>query len=96
MRPPKTLQIDEEERLMVRLAWACEIEGITQAAAAERFGITRLKVNKTLAEARRRGIVRISINSPYGPCAEMEAELISRFDLADAIVVPSPAAPDDV
>ena len=33
--------IDEEERFLVRIAWACEIEGITQAAAADRFGVTR-------------------------------------------------------
>jgi len=92
-RPAKTLQIDEEERLFVRLAWACEIEGITQAAAANRFGITRLRVNQALAEARRRGIVRVSINSIYGPCTELEAALVERYGLMEAHIVPSPADP---
>ena len=89
-RPPKTLQIDEEERFLVRVAWACEIEGVTQAAAADRFGVTRLRVNRALGEARRRGIVRVSINSVYAPCAEVEARLKQRFGLSDAHVAPSP------
>ncbi len=97
MRPgPKTLQIDEEERFLVRVAWACEIEGITQAQAAERFGVTRLRVNKALGEARRRGLVRVTINSPFAPCAEAEAALKARFGLGDAHVAPSPFHADGV
>ncbi len=92
-RAMKNLELDEQERLLVRLAWACEIEGITQAAAAQRFGITRLRVNQALAEARRRGIVRVSINSVYGPCAELETALLERFGLDKASVVPTPADP---
>ena len=86
----KSLTIDQEERLLVRIAWACEIEGNTQAEVANRFGITRLRVNKALGQARRRGIVRISINSDYAPCAELEGELTARFGLALAEIVPSP------
>ena len=48
----KIEQIDEEEQLLVRLAYACEIEGLTQAEAAARFGLTRLRVNKGLADLR--------------------------------------------
>ncbi|HHG90610.1 MAG TPA: sugar-binding transcriptional regulator [Devosia sp.] len=95
-RPSNSLRIDEEERLLVRIAWACEIEGITQAAAAERFGITRLRVNKSLAEARRRGIVRVSINSIYSPCAELEVALVQRYSLRDARIVPTPKDPASV
>ncbi|NOZ31702.1 MAG: sugar-binding transcriptional regulator [Alphaproteobacteria bacterium] len=92
-RPARTLKIDEEERLLVRIAWACEIEGITQAAAATRFGITRLRVNKALAEARRRGIVRVSINSVYSPCAELEIALSNHYGISHARVVPTPDDP---
>lgn len=78
----------EDERLLVRIAWACEIEGLTQADAAERFGITRLRVNKALAEARSRGIVRIYIDSDYAPCSRIERELKERYGLSDAHVAP--------
>jgi len=95
-RPARALLIDEEERLLARIAWACEIEGITQGAAADRFGITRLRVNKALSEARRRGIVRVSINSVYGPCAELEGALTAAYGFRDARVVPTPADPGAV
>ena len=89
-------QINEEEQLLVRLAWACEIEGLTQADAAERFGITRLRVNKGLSEARQRGFLRISIDSIYAAAAEMEWRMEERFALDRAVVVPSPEDPDSV
>lgn len=88
-RQPKTAFIDSDEQLLVRLAWACEIEGLTQAQAAEKFGVTRLRVNRALGEARARGIVRVSINSVLGPCVELESALVDRFGLASATVAPA-------
>ena len=84
-------QIDVEEQLLVRLAWACEIEGMTQGDAAERFGVTRLRVNKSLSEARRRGILRVSVDSVFTASARLEWELERRFRLLRSVVVPSPA-----
>ena len=78
----------EEERFLVRVAWACEIEGLTQAEAADRFGVTRLRVNRSLAEARARGIVRVHVSSAYSPCVELEVRLKERFALSDAHVAP--------
>ncbi|WP_424976502.1 sugar-binding transcriptional regulator [Dinoroseobacter sp. S124A] len=95
-RSIKLDQIDPEEQLLVRLAWACEIEGLTQADAASRFGITRLKVNKALSEARKRGILRISVNSVYAAAADLEWRLERRFRLLRAVVVPTPDNPASV
>lgn len=89
-RSIKLEQINSEEQLLVRLAWACEVEGMTQAEAAERFGITRLRVNKSLAEARRRGILRVSVDSIYAAAAELEWKLAEAFNLKRSVVVPSP------
>lgn len=86
----KLERIDPDEQLMVRLAWACEIEGLTQAEAARRFGITRLRVNKALAEAKRRGILRVSVDSVFAAAAELEWQLERQFHLKRAVVVPSP------
>lgn len=86
-------QINEEEQLLVRLAWACEIEGLTQAEAAARFGVTRLRVNRALGEARQRGLLRVSIDSVYAAAAETEWRLAERFGIARAVVVPTPADP---
>ena len=87
-RQSKTEILDANEQLLVRLAWACEVQGMTQAQAAEQFGVTRLRVNKSLAEARERGIVRVTINSSFGPCIELEEELCARFGLDTATVAP--------
>ncbi len=92
----KLPQIDPDEQLLVRLAWACEVEGLTQADAAERFGITRLRVNKALSEARRRGILRVSVDSIYAASAELEWRLEHRFRLGRVVVVPSPEDPSSV
>lgn len=92
----KTEQIDAEEQLLVRIAYACEIEGLTQAEAAKRFGLTRLKVNKGLSEVRQRGILRVSIDSIYAAAAALEFELADRFGLKRAVVVPSPEKPSSV
>ncbi len=95
-RPPKTLKIDEEQRFLARVAWAYHVEGLTQSAVAEKLGVTRLRINKALAEARRQGIVRVSINSAFTPCLELEEELKARFGLTHAYVAPSPADPEQV
>jgi len=87
-RRSKTEILDANEQLLVRLAWACEVQGMTQAQAAAQFGVTRLKVNKSLAEARERGIVRVTINSSFGPCVELEEQLRARFRLDTATVAP--------
>ena len=86
----------DDERFLVRVAWACEIEGLTQAEAADRFGVTRLRVNRALAEARARGIVRVYVHSTYGPCVELESQLKERFALNDAHVAPISAPNDPV
>ncbi len=80
--------IKTDEHLLVRLAWACEIQNLTQAEAAEAFGLTRLRVNRMLRDARARGIVRVSINSPLRPCVEIEDRLVKRFGLDTATVAP--------
>ncbi len=95
-RPPKTLQIDEEKRFLAQVAWAYHVEGLTQGAVAEKLGVTRLRINKALAEARRQGIVRVSINSDFAPCLELEDALKRRFGLAEAYIAPSPGEPGQV
>jgi DNA-binding transcriptional regulator LsrR (DeoR family) len=95
-RSIKTEQLDVDEQLLVRIAYACEVEGLTQAEAAERFGLTRLRVNKGLSDLRQRGILRVSIDSIYAASAELEWRLAERFGLKRAVVVPSPEKPSSV
>lgn len=95
-RGPKLLRIDEEERFLARVAWAYHVEELTQGEVAEKLGVTRLRVNRALSEARRIGLVRITFDTAYAPCAELETRLRERFGLDRAYVAPSPSRPDDV
>jgi DNA-binding transcriptional regulator LsrR (DeoR family) len=72
------------------------VEELTQEAVADKLGLTRLRVNKALGEARRRGLVRVSLNTAFAPCFALEEALRARFGLATAFVAPSPQRPDDV
>jgi lsr operon transcriptional repressor len=66
------------------------MEGLTQDRIAARLGLTRLRVNRLLAEARADGLVSITINSRLANCVALEQALKQRCRLRDAVVVPSP------
>lgn len=86
----------EEAQTQVRAAWLYYVEGLTQAEIAERLKMTRLRVNRLLAEARSSGLVSITVNSRLESCVRLERALVAEFGLKDAVVVPSPADPDQV
>lgn len=95
-RPPKLARFDGEERFLARVAWAYHVEGLTQEAVARRLGVTRLRVNRALGEARRTGLVRVSLATAHAPCLELEEALAARHGLARALVAPAPEREDDV
>lgn len=82
--------------LTARICWYHFREGQTQQEIADRIGLSRVTINKIINEARNRGYVRISLNTPLAPCLELEAKLKQAFDLHDAVVVPSPEDEEDV
>lgn len=75
------------EQLAVRAAWCYYVLGLTQQDIAGRLGITRVRVNRLLAEARRRGIVRITITSELAENVELEERLKAAYNLVSAQVV---------
>ncbi len=95
-RAPKLPKVDTEERFLAQVAWAYYVEGLTQEGVAEKLGATRLRVNKSLAEARRSGLVRITFNTAFAACADLEAALTARYGLTQAYVAPAPADAKDV
>ena len=95
-RAPKLPQIDTEERFLAQVAWAYYVERLTQERVAEKLGATRLRVNKALSDAHRRGLVRITFNTAFAACAELEAALKARFALKQAYVAPAPMETRDI
>jgi DNA-binding transcriptional regulator LsrR (DeoR family) len=82
--------------LVARICWYYYKEGQTQDVIARHLKITRKRVNRILGEARDSGFVQITITSPTGPCNELEARLVAKFDLRNAVVVPAPIGDTDV
>lgn len=80
-----------EEQLYVRVAWLYHMEDLTQADIAARLGLTRLRVNRILAECRALGLVRVSITSRLESCVALERRLVAELGLADAVIVPTPS-----
>ena len=95
-RAPKLPQIDTEERFLAQVAWAYYVERLTQERVAEKLGATRLRVNKALSDAHRRGLVRITFNTAFAACAELEAALKARVALKQAYVAPAPMETRDI
>ncbi|HUQ27938.1 MAG TPA: sugar-binding transcriptional regulator [Usitatibacter sp.] len=85
--------MEGEDQTVVRAAWLYYMEGLTQDRVASRLGITRLRANRLLADARSSGLVNITINSRLSSCLALEEELRRAAGLRDAVVVPSPGDP---
>lgn len=83
-----------EELFLTTVAWLYYVEGLTQSEVAGRIGTTRIRVNKALGEARRRGLVRIEIVSAKAICLDLQDRIKARFGLRDAMIAPSPAGTD--
>ncbi|PTB22061.1 DNA-binding transcriptional regulator [Trinickia symbiotica] len=86
--------IDTEEELQARVAWHYYVGNLTQQEIAQHIGSNRVRVNRLLAASRESGLVQITINSRIAPCVALEAQLVQRFGLAAAVVVPSGATPE--
>ncbi|PRD44809.1 dihydroxyacetone kinase subunit DhaK [Phyllobacterium phragmitis] len=72
--------------------WACWLyyeEGRTQGEIAGIMGISRATVNSYLADARDRGIVKISLEPARLSSLSIAQELKRHFGLTDCLVVPS-------
>ena len=63
---------EDDEQLRVRVAWLYFMEGLTQADIATRLGITRLRANRLLGEARESGLVNIQVNARLADCVALE------------------------
>jgi DNA-binding transcriptional regulator LsrR (DeoR family) len=79
-----------QEQTQIRAAWLYYMEGLTQADIAKQLRLTRLRVNRILAQARENGFVSIKINSRLDDCVRLERLLVEECGLRHAVVVPTP------
>jgi deoxyribonucleoside regulator len=75
------------ERDILKICYLYYREERTQEEISDFLGFSRFKISRILKEARKRGLVTISIKHPGVALTEKEAELAKRFFLKQAIVV---------
>ncbi len=75
--------------LMVSVARMYYQRGLKQEEIARKVKVSRASVSLLLAEARRRGIVEITIRNPLDDNVELSREISSAFGLARCVVVPA-------
>jgi DNA-binding transcriptional regulator LsrR (DeoR family) len=80
--------VDPEEQLATRAAWLYFVAENTQAQIGKKLGLTRVRVNRLLAYARKQGLVQVTITGRLASSIKLEDELKSTFGLRDAVVVP--------
>lgn len=74
------------EEMLYRAARLYYLEGYSQAQVSAAVGVSRSNVSRVLAEARRRGIVTITVEDPAGRARDLEDELVKRFGVREARV----------
>jgi len=82
---PHELSWDEHE-LLARIAHRWYLDGRTQGAIADEFGLSRPKVQRLLERARTTGVVEIHVEPPLGIDLDLESLLLETFSLTEAIV----------
>lgn len=79
---------DLSERDILKICYLYYREEQTQEQISDHLGFSRFKISRILKEARKRGLVTISIQHPAVALTEKEVELAKRFGLEQSIVVP--------
>lgn len=65
------------------------IEGRKQADIADEMNLSTSKVNRIIAHARRAGLVKVSIETPFQRLMNLERQLVATGTVAEAIVSPT-------
>lgn len=81
-------QAEPEASLAIRAVWLHYVGGLTQAAVAERLGISTVKAHRLIARAVADGIVRISIDADIVECVDLESRLRAQYGLDYCEVAP--------
>ncbi len=86
----------DDLQLIVRVARMYYQRGLKQEEIAKRVKVSRASISLLLAEARRRGIVEITIRNPLEDNAQLSRRLSREFGLQRCVVVPTSIRETDI
>jgi len=78
-----------EKELIVRIAWYYYIQKKTQKEIATLLNISRMRVIRLLEKAEQENVIQIKINTEYRQRLKSETDLIEKYHLKDAFVIPA-------
>jgi DNA-binding transcriptional regulator LsrR (DeoR family) len=78
-----------DRNLAARAAWLSYIGGHTQEEIARRLGVSRIKINRLIAEAADAGLVRVFIEGTAAECVDLEDRIAKHWALDFCSVSPT-------
>src|SRR5919108_3726108 len=89
-RRQETLQVQGNDRgLAARAAWLSFIGGYTQEEIAQKLGLSRVKINRLIAEATAAGLVRVFVEGTAAECVALEDRIAKHWGLEFCTVAPT-------
>lgn len=79
----------DELSLATRAAWLSYVGNQTQEEIAGRLGVSRVKVNRLIAQAVRTGLVHVFVEGTAAECIALEERITCRWGLEFCTVAPS-------
>jgi DNA-binding transcriptional regulator LsrR (DeoR family) len=77
------------------VAWLYHVGQLSQEEVSRRLGMSRFKVLRLLAEARERGLVRVTLEHETVATLDLAGRLAGRWGLREVQVAPLPPGADD-
>jgi DNA-binding transcriptional regulator LsrR (DeoR family) len=78
-----------DRSLAARAAWLSFIGGYTQEEIAQRLGLSRVKINRLIAEATEAGLVRVFVEGTAAECVALEDQIAAHWKLDFCSVSPT-------
>jgi DNA-binding transcriptional regulator LsrR (DeoR family) len=78
-----------DRNLAARAAWLSYIGGHTQEEIARRLGVSRIKINRLIAEAAEAGLVRVFVEGTAAECVALEDRIAKQWKLEFCSVSPT-------
>jgi DNA-binding transcriptional regulator LsrR (DeoR family) len=85
---PSSSRQEEKLELAVRAAWLYHVAGNTQHEIARKLQISRPTVQRLVAFALERGLIKVRVNHKVASCLELAIALRQRYNLTVCDVVP--------
>ncbi len=80
---------EETEAFLCEVCWHYFVNGLTQSEVAKALGVTRLRVNRAIQQAKTNGLVRVELRSPFLARIELQEQLCAKLGLRHAFVAPA-------